>query len=240
MAEPSMKVNINSLPAQLQTASVRKFYDKDNSGFIETRNKDGINEYKLFEPHAKSLGVDLSNYNCTQERSGSFINGKGTQRIINRGPKGYSTQTWESPSLVRDTIFDKRNRPIEIGYTKFDKQTDIANEGDCQQFKYTELTKGKFNLTKTEHYVDCRSFSNSSNDLRAVSEDMKISMNKHYLCGQEKQPKKFTESYTLNGKPVQAKPVGKGRYEVTDEKGNVFYISHDGVNLKPEYVRNNP
>ena len=47
-------------------------------------------------------------------------------------------------------------------------------------------------------------------------------------------------TFTLNGKPVQAKPSGKGRYEVTDEKGNVSYISHDGVKLKPEYVRNNP
>ena len=47
-------------------------------------------------------------------------------------------------------------------------------------------------------------------------------------------------TYTLNGKKVQAKPIGKGRYEVTTEKGNIYYISHDGVNLKPEYVRNNP
>lgn len=47
-------------------------------------------------------------------------------------------------------------------------------------------------------------------------------------------------TFSLNGKPVQAKPIGKGRYEVTDEKGNVSYISHDGVKLKPEYVRSNP
>lgn len=47
-------------------------------------------------------------------------------------------------------------------------------------------------------------------------------------------------TFTLNGKPVQAKPIGKGRYEVTDKKGNVSYISHDGVKLKPEYVRSNP
>ena len=57
-------------------------------------------------------------------------------------------------------------------------------------------------------------------------------------------PSKFFKAkyfiYTLNGKPVQAKPIGKGRYEVTDEKGNISYISHDGVKLKPEYVRNNP
>lgn len=49
-----------------------------------------------------------------------------------------------------------------------------------------------------------------------------------------------TETFRLNGKKVQAKPIGKGRYEVATEKGNIYYISHDGKILKPEYVRNNP
>ena len=58
---------------------------------------------------------------------------------------------------------------------------------------------------------------------------------KEVLQGESKT--KVNSEYLLNGKPVKAKPIGKGRYEVTTEKGNVYYISHDGVNLKPEYVR---
>ena len=234
MTELSIRINLNGLPSKLQTQSIRKFYDKDNSGFIESRNKDGINEYKLFEPYAKSLGIDLSKYNITNEFTGGFVDGKGEQRIVKKGPYGYATQTWSSPYEVKDTIFDKQGRPIEIGYKKFDRKG-WAKKSDCQQFRYTELTSGRYNLTKKETYIDCRSFSLGTNDVRPVSEPMEISLRKG-----EKQPRKATVDYTLNGKQVQAKPIGKGRYEVTDAKGNVSYISHDGVNLKPEYVRNNP
>lgn len=50
--------------------------------------------------------------------------------------------------------------------------------------------------------------------------------------------KKELETYiTLNGVRVEAKPIGNGRYEVTLPDGSIKYISHDGYNLKPEYVR---
>ena len=45
--------------------------------------------------------------------------------------------------------------------------------------------------------------------------------------------------YLYNGEPVQAKSIGKGRYEITLQDGSVKYIAHDGKELKPEYVRNN-
>jgi len=62
-----------------------------------------------------------------------------------------------------------------------------------------------------------------------------------FICRLTRYEKKEIENYTtLNGKRVQAKPISKGRYEITDKKGNIFYISHDGVKLKPEHVRNNP
>ena len=47
-------------------------------------------------------------------------------------------------------------------------------------------------------------------------------------------------SYFLNNEPVQAKSIGKGRYEITLQDGSVKYIAHDGTELNPEYVRSNP
>lgn len=46
--------------------------------------------------------------------------------------------------------------------------------------------------------------------------------------------------YLYNGEPVQAKSIGKGRYEITLQDGSIKYIAHNGIKLKPEYVRNNP
>ncbi len=89
------------------------------------------------------------------------------------------------------------------------------------------LTQGKNVITKNDVYE--LDFEHPNKIKTTVKEAIK------------KAKKQLVETYmTLNGKKVQAKPIGKGRYEVTDETGNVFYISHDGVKLKPEYVRNNP
>ena len=56
----------------------------------------------------------------------------------------------------------------------------------------------------------------------------------------EKQKPVGEIKYLYNGEPVQAKSIGKGRYEITLQDGSVEYIAHDGTELKPEYVRNNP
>ncbi|MBR4624299.1 MAG: hypothetical protein IKO56_02025 [Alphaproteobacteria bacterium] len=46
-------------------------------------------------------------------------------------------------------------------------------------------------------------------------------------------------TYTLNGKPVRAKLTKNFQYEITDEKGNVSYLSFWGENLSAEQVRKN-
>ena len=56
----------------------------------------------------------------------------------------------------------------------------------------------------------------------------------------EKQKPIGDMKYLYNGEPVQAKSIGKGRYEITLQDGSVKYIAHDGTELKPEYVRSNP
>ena len=233
-----IKISFEALPAQLRTPEIRKFYDKDNSGFIESSNKNGINEYALFEPLAKSKGIDLSKYQATLKWTHSFED-NGFQRIEKMGPYGREVQVWKNEYEYRDTLYDTYNRHVEIIHTKFNKKGE-ATFDKIQQYKYEQVTKGKNNLLKVTRYDDGRTTSLGTQDLLSVSKPHTISFESYYFNGEERKAHKVSESYSLNGKSVQAKPIGKGRYEVTDKDGNVFYISHDGVNLKPEYVRNNP
>lgn len=95
--------------------------------------------------------------------------------------------------------------------------------------EYKQLTNGQNRLNEKETYqihVDEFPHSRMSHSIKDV------------LQGKAK--RKVSGEYQFNGKPVQAKPIGKGRYEVTTEQGKVYYISHDGVNLNPDYVRKNP
>lgn len=62
-AQPQKKENIviefSSLPENLKTEKVRKFYDKDGSRFLESNNANGQNEIDLM---AKAFNLDLSKY----------------------------------------------------------------------------------------------------------------------------------------------------------------------------------
>ena len=92
--------------------------------------------------------------------------------------------------------------------------------------KISNLVKGKNRIQKRETF---------RTDLATPDNNMTISE-----AAKKGKTEKVKTTMLLNGVPVNAKRIGKGRWEVTDGKGKVFYISHDGQNLKPEYVRKNP
>lgn len=92
--------------------------------------------------------------------------------------------------------------------------------------KISNLVKGKNRIQKREAF---------RTDLATPDNNMTISE-----AAKKGKTEKVKTTMLLNGVPVNAKRIGKGRWEVTDGKGKVFYISHDGQNLKPEYVRKNP
>ena len=141
-------------------------------------------------------------------------------------------------------LYDKNGRLIaQVSNNK--KNSPTATQ---TSYEYTTLTSGKNKLEKVSEYqatVNNYKYGNNDYALQIRSEND----SEYSDLRDEQSPAPYIKpsnsrlnktTYTLNGKPVQAKPIGKGRYEVTDEKGNVSYISHDGVKLKPEYVRNNP
>lgn len=103
-------------------------------------------------------------------------------------------------------------------------------------YKYKDITKGKNNIkenTQMTFKLHARVLASNKDMCKAVSEEI-IDPSRIY------NPKTVVTTYTLNGAKVQAKPIGKGQYEIINKDGNVSYISHDGFKLKPEYVRNNP
>lgn len=52
-------IKFSDLPANMRTKQVREFYDKDNSGFLESNNENGQNEVALMQ---QAFGLDLSKY----------------------------------------------------------------------------------------------------------------------------------------------------------------------------------
>ena len=147
-------------------------------------------------------------------------------------------------SVGYNKLYNKNGRLIaQVSNNK--KNSPTATQ---TSYEYTTLTSGKNKLKKVSEYqatVNNYKYGNNKYALQIRSEND----SEYSDLRDEQSPAPYIKpsnsrlnktTYTLNGKPVQAKPIGKGRYEVTDEKGNVSYISHDGVKLKPEYVRNNP
>ena len=272
-AQPQKKENIviefTSLPDNMKTAKVRAFYDKDGSGFIESQNANGQNEYALMAEFAKSMGIDLSKYKSditkvTIEDNGKYSAGYNSKGIRVRtltlpSDKGTFEYTENTPSIgcaKRGIGYDKNFKPN--GYNTYWDGKEWTITSKLSNFK---IVQKSFNTTVTDTnnnrlvstsiknkkgeyintYYEYKPLTNGKNNLEQVNEYN----SKGYVVGTEliERPDNLKVSktaYTLNGKPVQAKPIGKGRYEVTTEKGNIYYISHDGVNLKPEYVRNNP
>lgn len=237
-------INFNSLPKSLNNEKVRKFYDKDNSGFIESKNKNGVNEYALMNDLAKSKNIDLKKYNITLtdcKVSADYNSLTYTKGAQIKGPKGTFTFLKNKGKNQQTMFKDNKGETVlketeHIGILKEDPSLgEVVTSVDSELWQSKNVTKGKNTIKETKKTnIKSRNgvISFAEGKLKAVSEGITVNKNYH----------KETEAptYTLNGAKVQAKPIGKGRYEVIDKDGNVSYISHDGVNLKPEYVRKNP
>ena len=128
-------------------------------------------------------------------------------------------------NYYKDGYYMFNNAFTKAGYYK--TNGDKVYSGSKPEVVETQdLTKGKNNLQQNTRYR-----------VNPQNADLKLTIAEAVKQGKKE---KLENYITLNGKYVQSKPIGKGRYEVTDKDGNIFYISHDGVKLDPEYVRQNP
>lgn len=200
-------------------------YDTYSAGYME--NKDGSTQSRLeLDANYKPTGstrtwVNQPNGRIDKRGVTPMENGMVCHSHENFGPNG-THEEWN------DTIYDKNGKVLATYQTKSvrkDKNGEEEYKTISEKYNVYEekqLTKGKNNLVLHRTYN-----AEGTKDSVGLSEfPQKTSLE--------------SETMTLNGKKVQAKPIGKGRYEVTTEKGNVYYISHDGKILKPEYVRTNP
>lgn len=237
-------INFNSLPKSLNNEKVRKFYDKDNSGFIESKNKNGVNEYALMNDLAKSKNIDLKKYNITLKDCYLHDGMSSISYTIGgqvKGPNGTFTYLKDKGKSYQTMFKDNKGETVlketaHIGILKEEPSLgEVVTNVDSELWQSKNVTKGQNTVkktTKTKIKSRLGVLPWAENILNAVSEG--ITVNKNFYKETE------APTYTLNGAKVQAKPIGKGRYEVIDKDGNVSYISHDGVKLKPEYVRKNP
>lgn len=129
------------------------------------------------------------------------------------------------------TIYNKNNKEIAILTRNKDNYETVARIFNGNK---VELVKGQNTLVQVQDIeiagLDLIDYQN-----RGASFDIEN------LLKTAKEQKPVGEiKYLYNGEPVQAKSIGKGRYEITLQDGSVKYIAHDGTELKPEYVRNNP
>lgn len=237
-ANEPILINFNSLPKSLNNEKVRKFYDKDNSGFIESKNKDGVNEYALMNDLAKSKKVDLKKYNITFDNYEPLA--PFTFRVCKnaqiKGPKGTLTFSEATSKKLQLELTNKNGELLIKESEAFGVKKGKSSKVKVEFYKYKDITKGKNNIkenTQMTFKLPAGVLASNKDMCKAVSEEI-TDPSRIY------KPKTVVTTYTLNGAKVQAKPIGKGRYEIIDKDGNVSYISHDGFKLKPEYVRNNP
>lgn len=235
-----VNINFNSLPKSLNNASVRKFYDKDNSGYIESSNKNGVNEYALIADYAKSKKVDLMKHTIKTENCSFDNKNQEFTFFCNKYSVFASKYSFSGNSKDRvenDTLYNDKKQPVFIQHLEWSKPNkngeSYIKSGNYKLNEYKNVTKGKNNVQKVSSYT------NAGKKAMVLGMEIKNAVTEGTIPDR-KNYKKTRTTYTLNGKPVQAKPIGKGRYEVIDKNGNVSYISHDGVKLKPEYVRKNP
>ena len=213
------KIEITKLPEKLQKKAL--IFDKDKSNYIETKNNNGINEMALLEPFAKAMGLDLDKYKTSVYENKST---DGTVRTV-------TVEKSENYQRVDEMITNERKNRFDYEY-----KTDHYAFGKIYGSN-SEVSHGTTNIVTTSTYSNHQNLTNGKYNLTVMTEYSEIIDDRTYPAKTKSSTKQVFE---LNGKPVQAKPIGKGRYEVSDEKGNVSYISHDGVKLKPEYVRSNP
>ena len=98
------------------------------------------------------------------------------------------------------------------------------------------MVTGKNQLTRHTIYYVSMPCSHESDSKDKINKIICKRIKQYEYEGNRDDVKTIETYFTLNGKRVQAKDIGKVRYEITDENGNVSYISHDGYKLKPEYV----
>ena len=165
-------------------------------------------------------------------------------------------------SLMCEQKYGKKGSAVEtVGYDKLGntiKTTDTyktATIYDSENKEIAKLTRNKdnyksiariFNGNKVE-LVKGQNTLVQVQDVEIEDLDMldylyhgKNFDTENLLKTAEKQKPVGDIKYLYNGEPVQAKSIGKGRYEITLQDGSVKYIAHDGKELKPEYVRSNP
>lgn len=264
-------IEFSSLPNNMKTAKVRAFYDKDGSGFLESKNANGKNEIALMQ---KAFGVNLSKYKSDIIHTKNFHD-KNIQTYEGYDKSGNKLAEIQIlGGTIQECRFKKGHNNIETidGNNKSGKcnklihydinynptsSSEVDNNNIVRKFYYKDgyeifsnngTKNGFYKTNGTKVYDNIPIIKNSKNltkgknNLQQISiyevtpktSDLKLTLEQAVKQGEKKKLKNYM---TLNGKPVKAKPIGKGRYEVTTEKGNVYYISHDGVNLKPEYVR---
>ena len=272
-------IKFADLPENMRTKKARNFYDKDGSGFLESKNANGQNEVALMQ---QAFGLDLSQYKSNftsvdidkyslyktgkiDETVAYYIKEKKDRILVRDYTKGdstYKTLCYDIDyNLFAESIRASGNSQVKsckryfkngntiqsddgYVYNLRDKKgnliaTEISNHDGSYYLsviKRDALTSGKNVLTSETIYYKDKWYKDSESPLSEIDdfpENTNVTIDTSF-----KQAPQI--EYKLNGKPVQAKPIGKGRYEVTDKDGNVFYLSHDGKKLKPEYVRNNP
>lgn len=266
-AQPQKKENIviefTSLPDNMKTAKVRAFYDKDGSGFIESNNANGQNEVALMQ---QAFGLDLSKYKSNITK---VVRTECNHEYPRKMSRTYdSNGKWVKDLEIYDDgdVYTYEKSMTQSKFSKGYAASNYAlileqkiNSRGCADNKIEKLGNGMTYYAdyKTKHsvlkdkkgkIVASWDWSNGKNEFNLYQDKVLVKgkntlVATHCYSGTDEDVKKLSltnTTYTLNGKKVQAKPIGKGRYEVTTEKGNIYYISHDGVNLKPEYVRNNP
>lgn len=266
-AQPQKKENIviefTSLPDNMKTAKVRAFYDKDGSGFIESNNANGQNEVALMQ---QAFGLDLSKYKSNITKVARTECNHEYPRKMSRTYD--SNGKWVKDLEIYDDgdVYTYEKSMTQSKFSKGYAASNYAlileqkiNSRGCADNKIEKLGNGMTYYAdyKTKHsvlkdkkgkIVASWDWSNGKNEFNLYQDKVLVKgkntlVATHCYSGTDEDVKKLSltnTTYTLNGKKVQAKPIGKGRYEVTTEKGNIYYISHDGVNLKPEYVRKNP
>ena len=198
------KIEITKLPKEVQSKML--IFDKDNNGYIDSKNKQGINEIELLKPYAKKIGLDLSKY---------------TYSIYHMSDKNIdidNNDTRQTRTEYRDNDNHWRFESYENG--------ELVNNGEYVRHK-DGTNSGTQKIVKSKQVLTTGKYSLSLVDIDIFQDDITTKTTK-------------AKEYQINGETVQAKAVGRGRYLITTEKGETFYISHDGFKLKNSYVESNP
>ena len=247
MPGTDVKIKWESLPKQYQTKENKNFYDKDNDGWINQKNKNGQNEIELMEKGLNLKSGSLMRYatTCITEHDSDYRNSTRTNTANAQGPKGrvvsyeyaQRNNNGENKTYI-DSVFNANGRLIYSSENHFNYIDSRHHESWGTNYLYEEfpLTEGKYNLvrkTTTKHQNFDGSLRYDVQSVAAGEIPDQFRLVKNYGTT-------TSDKYYLNGEEVKAKAIGGGRYEVTKSDGTVVYISHDGYMLNPDYVAKTP